>query len=91
MEKNTCLYITGLLLLLQVASSALIYYPQIPVDQITLYKAQVALDNWEKILQDTYGTPYERPTKIKQQTDLVVGELAKVSSQLAAYNNVILG
>ena len=73
MEKYSPFYLIGLLVLLQTASSALIYYPQLPVDQNTLYKAQVALNNWEDNLDNTYGTPYENPGKIKKQTDLVAG------------------
>jgi hypothetical protein len=58
MEKYTIVCLIGLLFLLQTVSSALIYYPQLPVNQYTLYKAQVALDNWENNLDNTYGTPY---------------------------------
>jgi hypothetical protein len=79
------------LLCISLASSALIYYPELPVDTATLFKAQIALDNWQKDLNKTYGTRQENPARTKQLTDLVVGQLMEMKRQLNAYNNVILG
>jgi hypothetical protein len=44
--------------LIYTTSAALIFYPELPVDQRDLYKAQVALNRWERHLDNTYGTPY---------------------------------
>lgn len=80
-----------LALTLYSVAAALIYYPQLPVDKVTLFKAQIALNNWQRNLDTTYGTPAENPNKIKRDTDLVVGELGEMGKQLAGYNNVVLG
>lgn len=90
MEKQL-LILVCLCLLLPQALGALIYYPQLPVDKVTLFKAQIALNNWQRDLDQTYGTPKENPQQIKKNTDLVVGELGEMSKQLAGYNNVVLG
>ena len=80
-----------LLLLVHMASSALIYYPQLPVKRRTLYKAQVALNRWERELDYTYGSSYENPRRIKRKTDMVVGQLRQMSRELSGYENVLLG
>ncbi len=71
--------------------SALIYFPQLPVDKVTLFKAQIALNNWQRELDTTYGTSRESPKNIKKSTDLVLGELNEMGKQLAGYSNVVLG
>lgn len=75
MEKNS-LAILAILLVLQAASAAFIFYPQLPVSTKTLFKSQIALNLWEQNLNTTYGTPRENPNKIKRDTDLVVGQLS---------------
>jgi len=40
----------------------------------------VALNRWEKLLKDTYGTRKEKASDIKKATDLVVGELNAMSA-----------
>lgn len=77
--------------LFQAATAAFIFYPQLPVSTRTLFKAQIALNNWEQNLDATYRTPKENPNRIKRDTDLVVGQLGQMSKELAAYDNVVLG
>ena len=91
MRKSILARLVFAFFLLYCASSALIFYPELPVDQKTLYKAQVALNRWERYLDKTYSTYEENPKRIKRKTDLVVGQLRRVSEQLMQYNNVALG
>lgn len=84
----------ALLLMLVLAAaihSTLIYIPGIPVDQRSLFKAQIALNRWEKDLNNNYGKRTENPIRTKVKTDLVDFQLSKLSSQLAIYNNVVVG
>lgn len=90
MEKLVIITIC-LALLLTTVSPAFIYYPQLPVDKRTLFKTQIALNNWQRDLDTTYATPKENPKQIKRNTDLVVGELRQMGKELAGYNNVALG
>lgn len=90
MEKQS-LVILALLFSLQIVSPAFIFYPELPVSTLTLFKSQIALNLWEQNLDATYGTPRENPNRIKRDTDLVVGQLNQMSKELAAYDNVVLG
>ena len=90
MEKIIIICIVLLTVFLK-TQAALIYYPELPVDRKTLIKAQIALDNWKRNLDNTYATNKESPRKIRKDTDLVVGQLQELAKQLAAYNNVVLG
>ena len=91
MEMSRIVTIVLIAFLAYTTTSALIYYPELPVDKTTLIKAQIALNRWDRCLDNTYNTCYENPRKIKRKTDLVVGQLRKVRDQLSQYNNVVLG
>lgn len=60
-----------MLLLTAIIHSTLIYIPGIPVDQRSLFKAQMALNRWENDLKNNYGKQTEDPRKTKINTDLV--------------------
>jgi hypothetical protein len=47
----------ALAFLVQACQSALIFIPGIPVDQLSLLRAQVALNIWEFDLMRNYGKP----------------------------------
>lgn len=68
-------FIIILLAFAYAANPALIYLPGVPVTPLTLVKAQVALNRWQTLLIDTYGTRRERSADIKAATDLVASEL----------------
>lgn len=79
------------LTLTAIIHSTLIFIPGIPVDQRSLFKAQIALNRWENDLNNNYGKRTENPIRTKINTDLVDFQLEKLSSQLAIYNNVVVG
>lgn len=84
----------GLILVLALTAvihSTLIYIPGIPVDQRSLFKAQIALSRWENELTANYGKWTENPVRTKVNTDLVDYQLSNLSNQLAIYNNVVVG
>lgn len=78
-------------LLGQVAIPTLIFVPAIPVDKLSLLRAQLALNIWQLDLINNYGKPSENLLNIKKNTDRVTENLQNLSKQLVVYNNVILG
>lgn len=60
-----------LVLLFEIFVPALIYVPGIPVNRLTLLKAQVALNRWQLDLINHYGKASENPYRTKFNTDLV--------------------
>jgi uncharacterized membrane protein len=88
MNLNIILLIS---LLLNPFLSALIYIPGIPVDQLSLLRAQIALNIWEIDLMENYGKPTENALNIKRNTDRVAQNLQVLSEELSPYNNAIIG
>lgn len=66
-------------LFIQFCSSALIFIEGIPVDKLTLLRAQVALDIWELDLMQNYGKATENVLNIKKDTDRVTNTLHALS------------
>ncbi len=66
-------------ILIQSVSSALIFIEGVPVDKLTLLRAQVALDIWELDLMQNYNKTTESPLNIRRNTDRVTQALEALS------------
>lgn len=80
-------------LLIFAVSSALIYIPGIPVDQMNLYQLQVASDYLQNDLNSNFGKPTQNNTKTYAYSYMVNYFLQKLVNDpgIANYTNVIAG
>ena len=85
-----CLALLFLCLLHQ-SSAALIFIPGVPVHRITLLRAQVALNRWQRELDRNYGKASENPIRSYYNTMRVNRMMARISRELEIYNNVVIG
>jgi hypothetical protein len=66
-------------ILIQSCSSALIFIEGIPVDKLTLLRAQVALEIWELDLMQNYNKTTVSLLNIRKNTDRVTETLQALS------------
>ena len=69
----------------------LLYYRQIPVDKLTLFKALLSMNQFQYDLDTTFNTRFHNNIGYYVRTKLTQKYLNDISAQLAKYNNVILG
>ena len=69
----------------------LVYYSQLPVSRLTLFKALLSMNYLKQNLDSTFGTQFENKYLYYVRTKLTEIYLNDVSKQLANYNNVVIG
>lgn len=69
----------------------LIYYNELPVSRLTLFKALLSMNYLKSNLDNTFGTSSQNKVAYYIRTRLTESYLNDVSSELAQYNNVVIG
>lgn len=84
-----------LLILLSIAcltqSLNLVYYSNLPVSRLTLFKALLSMSYLKSDLDSTFNTRFENKHLYYARTKLTEGYLKDVSIELQQYNNVLFG
>lgn len=80
-----------LVMLFTCSLGALIFVPEIPVDQKILYKVQVSCNRLQRYLNTKFDTPYLINQKAYKKTYLAYYNLWLLSQEplLQDYNNII--
>lgn len=78
-------------LMVSCQSINLLYYSQIPVDKLTLFKALLSMNQFQYDLDTTFNTRFQNRIGYYVRTKLTQKYLNDINAQLAQYNNVVLG